>query len=205
MDNILIIAMVVLAIINMIIYHKFVNVYYFNLGQGLLKEFIVAFLIAGLEILIFFVAGGWLLDTLGSIVGGIISIVGTLLLIVLGLGIILIVVALIAKVIKKVKASAKVMQSDVTDKMAEGVQEQANEEEQESAKITTETRMEEPLETVSSNSVDLEEKEENTSGLTENTMIEERIFCVNCGARIQKDVKFCNFCGHKNEFRGGMN
>lgn len=48
------IAALILTIINLIIYHKVFDVYYFGgVGKGLFKEIFWAFVIAGIEIVLF--------------------------------------------------------------------------------------------------------------------------------------------------------
>ena len=45
----MIVLILILAVINWIIYHKIFRVLYFDLGKGLVKEFICCFLVAAIE------------------------------------------------------------------------------------------------------------------------------------------------------------
>lgn len=58
----MIVLILILTVINWFIYHKFVRVVYFDLGKGLVKEFISCFLVAAIEAALIIYAGEWVLD-----------------------------------------------------------------------------------------------------------------------------------------------
>lgn len=68
---------IALIIVNWIIYHKLFKVVYFNLGAGLLREFLFCLFFAGIEIALFSAIGGAILPfifTILFIIGGAIGI-----------------------------------------------------------------------------------------------------------------------------------
>lgn len=58
-----------LVVFNIFLYHKIFDVVYFDLGQGLLKEVVGAFLVAALEIGLIVSVGKWILGNILKILG----------------------------------------------------------------------------------------------------------------------------------------
>ncbi|MBE5892219.1 MAG: hypothetical protein E7286_02435 [Lachnospiraceae bacterium] len=71
----MIVWILILAVINWVIYHKIFRVLYFDLGKGLVKEFICCFLVAAVEAALIVYVGGALIGLLGSLLAGFLNIV----------------------------------------------------------------------------------------------------------------------------------
>lgn len=67
MDTFYLIAVIVLTVINLVIYHKVFQVLYFDLGKGLLKEIVVSVFLAIIELSVIL----WVFKGIASVVGGI--------------------------------------------------------------------------------------------------------------------------------------
>lgn len=90
------IGVTVLMVLNLVIYHKVFNVIYFDLGQGLLKEIVGAYILALVEASIIVAIGQ-------SLLGGIASVLGWILKVVLILGAVVAAVCVIAWIVKFIK------------------------------------------------------------------------------------------------------
>ena len=103
MPIILIVAFVFLVIFNLWLFHSVFHVFYFNLGFGLLREFIGAAFAAVAEIFLLYYLGMGLLAILGGIFSTIISVLVGALGIVGVIAAVIIVILLIKKIIQKIK------------------------------------------------------------------------------------------------------
>lgn len=90
------IGVTVLMVINLVIYHKIFNVIYFDLGQGLLKEIVGAYILAVMEAGIIVYIGQ-------SVLGGIVNVLGWILKVVLILGAAIAAICLIVWIVKLIK------------------------------------------------------------------------------------------------------
>jgi DNA-directed RNA polymerase subunit RPC12/RpoP len=110
---------IVLMIVNWIIYHRIFSVMYFDLGRGLLKEFIVCFFAAILEIsaivLLFKYVGKIVLKILGVTVG----IVKVLLILILGLGLVVAGICVIKAVYNNKEKIFSVFKKETFDNSSE--------------------------------------------------------------------------------------
>ena len=91
MNSIFVIAIFILTFVYLGIFHQFFRVYYFNLGKGLLSEFISAFLLAAVTVTLFL---GIFVKVIGA-VGGFLGVVFRLLLILAGAAVVIGIVAAI--------------------------------------------------------------------------------------------------------------
>lgn len=175
-------AWILLAIINLIIYHKIFAVYYFDLGAGLKKEIFYAFFFALIEV-------------------GLIAKVGPYILI--GIGVI-IAITIIVIVIKNTRAKSSTdgveNNSGVDEKILN-----SNEKDCEptlnnysdasiASQESTINRVisEESFQLGESNTFDKNDYNLEINGLFK--------YCTHCGKQIKRGAKFCNFCGEQTAY-----
>lgn len=78
MDNLFLGLIVVVAILNVIIFHNVFHVYYFDFSQGFFQVCFKAIIIAALEVTVVFVGGAWIIDKIGILLGGLFGFVWSL-------------------------------------------------------------------------------------------------------------------------------
>lgn len=182
MDFIICIIVLFFTVLNLVLYHKMFDVYYFSLGHGLAKEIVASVCVAIIET-------------------AILMKVGMVLLIILG---VLIAIALILKAIKKFTggtedsdgtnsvqsenattdpaASAKAKMNEIKDAITSNVQKVEN-----AIKTDASTLLDDAVEVVPVSDSNVEEAPA-------------EMFCPYCGEKILRTAKFCNYCGKSNSY-----
>lgn len=102
------IGLTILMIINLLIYHKIFRViFYFDLGKGIIKEIMCGYFAAAFEVAVVMMLGKYLLggifDFLGSIVSGILAVIGWILKLILIIAAVAIIISLVRKIINNIK------------------------------------------------------------------------------------------------------
>lgn len=96
-NTILGVCLLALTVLNIILYHKIFDVLYFDLGKGLLKEILGAFIVAYLEMALIVYVGKWILGMVSKVIGVGLKIT----IIIVGISIIVYAVRYIYRLIKK--------------------------------------------------------------------------------------------------------
>ena len=186
MNVVICIIVLFFTVINLIIYHKIFDVYYFSLGHGLAKEIGASVCVAIIET---------------AILAAILMKVGMIILIILG---VLIAIALIVKGIKKLTGN-----SENTDE----VESEQNINSTSNQNTDPKNKINEIKDTIVSNVQKAEnaiktevaslsgDKEEATPAKESNVQeVSPEMFCPHCGKKILRTAKFCNFCGKVNSY-----
>lgn len=185
---------IILTILNLIIYHKIFNVYYFGgLGKGCFTEVFGAFIVAGIEIALFQMIGGYI----------IIAIIITT---------VIVAVILIIKKIYDKRLDIEDTFKTVKDKAENFYDKRKNKYDKDTTKPikedivtpkpTTPHNTESKQDILLNNNICKENDintnrdiaEQNYYNAEKNT---EKMFCTYCGKKILRTVKFCSFCGAK--------
>lgn len=216
----------VLVIVNIILYHKIFRVYYFDVGKGLINEFICAVIFAILEIALFMWLGSWIV----SLIVGVVSLVGTVILWivlgVLGIGAIYFGGKAIRKFIKqRQEKSDDTKEGEYTEKR-EQFKKTVNEYKEKAQNVFKRQPLSSDEETKNRNEEtsqkpeevflkpdkegEKEEKQNHEYNLSALDSLQEEqeaemVFCVYCGKKISSEARFCSFCGKVNNYmKGGV-
>lgn len=174
-----------LMIFNLVLYHKIFGVIYFDLGKGLLKEIVGAYIAAVIEL-------GLLMTVGQAILGFILAAFGWLFGIVAIVAVLGIVVFIVYRIVKMIKGK---------------VSDNENKSDDDSAEINTKNN---PIKAeVDNNSVqediNISKENENFNNKMGHNDKKENIFCMSCGKEILRTAKFCKFCGRENVYGNGEN
>lgn len=185
------IAVIILAIINLFLFHSVFHVFYFDLGKGLVKEIITACVVACMELVIIIIGGQWVIGLLGSAVSGILALLGIFLkiiLIIVGVGAGIFVFRLIYKKIKDFWRRKK---------------------ERKNVFKTNSSYEKKDNENLNSDNVISEVKpaneNKNSKKNIEQIHNEDKMFCPYCGKKNSRRVKYCCFCGKEIKYNKKYN
>lgn len=161
------IVLIILTILNLIIYHKIFNVYYFGgLGKGCFTELFWAFIVAAIEITLFQMIGGFII-------------------------IAIVVVAIIIATIYFVKKIYD-KRNDIGETFDKAKSKAENAYEKSKEKRNNKKYGKKDTLTPKSPNVQVVDSENK-----QQERDVQKIFCTNCGTKILRTSNFCNQCGAK--------
>lgn len=185
------ILVVVLTVLNLILYHKVFNVFYFDLGRGLTRELVTSFFIAIIE-------------------ASLIMHFGKIALVIIGIILLLIGVLFAIKEIIATVKEGKEWYVNIKEKIEKRKADKAAGE-----TVSNKPTTQEPIVAINNQQKDsdsisyiepvtmlegtsrevIKEKEEIKSETKSEFM-----FCPHCGEKISRTAKFCNYCGKSNTY-----
>ena len=160
---------IALTIFNLWIYHKVFHVFYFNLGIGIFKEIIGAFIAAIAEMALI----TWIGSAIFAVLGTIFAVLGTVIVGLMNVIVVLLVLTGVIVLICRIKKKSKKRK---TSSQEDNIKEQ-------DVSIDTNTEK-------------IDTSKELMSEKTADTLKESQsMYCVHCGQKVLRSVRFCNFCG----------
>lgn len=175
MDIVICVVVLFFTVLNLVLYHKFFDVYYFSLGHGLAKEIGASVLIAIVEAALLMYIGGYVLAILG----------------------IIIVIALIVKAIKKFTGGSEGTDAVQASAMSTNKTMEAKVNEFKETISSNVQKVEKAIKTdtaVATNNIEKKVRNDNAQNVPED------MYCPHCGKKISRSAKFCNFCGKANSY-----
>lgn len=171
----------IFTVINLVLYHKVFDVYYFG-GQAMVKELVTAIFIAIIESALVVSFGGYILIIIG----------------------IIIVIVLIVKAVKKhTESSGNVDSINKENKSTVNVQSEKKapiKENVTEVKKPTPVKPKENITPVKKEEKKAEKPVTKTEPTSSNTNKSDKMFCPYCGEKILRTAKFCNYCGKSNSY-----
>lgn len=178
MNFVICVVVLFFTVLNLVLYHKLFDVYYFSLGNGLAKEIGASVCVAIVETALVMYIGGYVLAIFGIIV----------------------VIALIVKAIKKFTGGSEAGEgvnatqgeSSTTDTAAAAKAKMNELKETITSNVhKVESAIKTEIDAVKSD--DEKVVQENST-----KTVSDEMFCPHCGEKILRTAKFCSHCGKAN-------